>query len=43
MILNKKTKILITGSGGMLGDAFYNLYKDKFNVKATDIDLNVQN
>ena len=40
MILNKKTKILMTGCGGMLGDAFYNLYKDKFNVQATDIDLN---
>ncbi len=40
MNLNNKTKILITGCGGMLGDAFYNLFKDKFNVKATDIDLN---
>jgi len=40
MDLNKNTKILITGCGGMLGDAFYKLYKDKYIVKATDIDLN---
>ena len=33
-------KILITGCGGMLGDAFYNIYKDKYNLLCTDIDLN---
>ena len=40
MILDKKTKILITGCGGMLGDAFYNLYYNKLNIRPTDIDLN---
>ena len=40
MDLKNNTKILITGCGGMLGDAFYKLYKDKYIVKATDIDLN---
>lgn len=40
MVLEKNTKILIAGSGGMLGDAFYNLFNDKFKIKATDIDLN---
>jgi dTDP-4-dehydrorhamnose reductase len=38
--LNDKTRILITGCGGMLGDAFYNLIKNKYTIKATDIDLN---
>lgn len=40
MDLKNNTKILITGCGGMLGDAFYKLYKDKYIIKATDIDLN---
>ena len=40
MNLNNSTNILITGSGGMLGDAFYNFLKGKVNIKATDIDLN---
>ncbi len=33
-------KILIAGCGGMLGDAFYKIYKDKYNLLCTDIDLN---
>ncbi len=33
-------KVLISGCGGMLGDAFYSLYKDKYNLLCTDIDLN---
>ena len=33
-------KILITGCGGMLGKAFYEVFKKNFKVKATDIDLN---
>ena len=40
MKLNDKTKILITGGGGMLGDAFYHTLKNKYILKATDIDLN---
>ena len=42
MNISKDTKILITGAGGMLGDAFYNLYNKNFNIKATDIDLNTE-
>jgi len=33
-------KILITGCGGMLGDAIYNEFNENFDVLATDIDLN---
>ena len=40
MKINNKTKVLLTGAGGMLGDAFYNLYFDKVKIFATDIDLN---
>ena len=40
MKLNEKTRILITGCGGMLGDAFYNTLKNKCILKTTDIDLN---
>lgn len=36
----KKEKILITGCGGMLGEAVYQQLKDKYEVCATDIDLN---
>jgi len=38
--MNKKSKILITGCGGMLGEAVYAEFKDKYKVYATDIDLN---
>ena len=31
-------KIYIAGSGGMLGDAFYNEFKDDYNLKFTDLD-----
>lgn len=40
MKINDKTRILVTGCGGMLGDAFYNTLKNKCNLKTTDIDLN---
>jgi dTDP-4-dehydrorhamnose reductase len=40
MNINESTKILITGCGGMLGDAFFNYYKSRVNLMATDIDLN---
>jgi len=33
-------KILMTGCGGMLGEAFYNNFKEKFNIYCTDIDIN---
>jgi len=37
---SKKKKVFITGCGGMLGEAFYAFFKNKFIVKASDIDVN---
>ena len=37
-MMNKK--IYIAGCGGMLGDAFYNVFKNNYNLKCTDIDIN---
>ena len=36
----KKHKIYIAGGGGMLGEAFYKLFNEKYNLKCTDIDVN---
>jgi len=36
----KKNKIYIAGCGGMLGEAFYKNYKDEYELKCTDIDVN---
>lgn len=36
----KKKKIYIAGCGGMLGEAFYNQFKDEYEIKCTDIDVN---
>ncbi|MDB9722654.1 NAD(P)-dependent oxidoreductase [Candidatus Marinimicrobia bacterium] len=33
-------KIYIAGCGGMLGEAFYNIFNKEYDVKATDIDIN---
>ena len=30
----------MAGAGGMLGDAFYNVFKDQYQIKCSDIDLN---
>jgi dTDP-4-dehydrorhamnose reductase len=35
-----KKKIYIAGCGGMLGEAFYKIYKDDFILKCTDKDVN---
>lgn len=35
-----KKKIYIAGCGGMLGEAFYAQFKDEFEVKCTDKDVN---
>jgi dTDP-4-dehydrorhamnose reductase len=35
-----KKKIYIAGCGGMLGEAFYKQFKDEYNLKCTDIDVN---
>ena len=33
-------KIMILGCGGMLGDAFYHTFKDNYELRASDIDVN---
>jgi dTDP-4-dehydrorhamnose reductase len=33
-------KIYMAGCGGMLGEAFYDQFKNSYNVKCTDIDVN---
>ena len=35
-------RIYIAGCGGMLGDAFYKTFKENFELKCTDIDLNAE-
>jgi len=39
-MLTQNNKILITGCGGMLGEAVHNHFQGKYEVLATDIDLN---
>jgi dTDP-4-dehydrorhamnose reductase len=36
-----KKKIYIAGCGGMLGEAFYQQFKDDYEIKCTDKDVNV--
>jgi dTDP-4-dehydrorhamnose reductase len=38
--MNSKKKIYMAGVGGMLGEAFYKTFKDDYEIKCTDIDLN---
>jgi dTDP-4-dehydrorhamnose reductase len=35
-------KIYIAGGGGMLGEGMYEIFKDSYNLKCTDIDTNEQ-
>jgi dTDP-4-dehydrorhamnose reductase len=35
-----KKKIYIAGAGGMLGDSFYRVFKEDYEIKCTDIDTN---
>ena len=35
-----KKKIYMAGSGGMLGEAFYNQFKDDYEIKCSDKDVN---
>jgi dTDP-4-dehydrorhamnose reductase len=37
---SNKKKIYIAGSGGMLGEAFHRVFKDEFEIKCTDKDVN---
>ena len=36
----KHKKIYIAGCGGMLGEAFYRVFNDEYELKCTDIDVN---
>ena len=35
-----KKRIYISGAGGMLGEAFYRIFKDDYDIKCTDKDVN---
>ena len=35
-----KKKIFLSGAGGMLGEAFYEVFKKNYDLKCTDIDVN---
>jgi len=35
-----KKKIFIAGCGGMLGEAFYKIFKDDYDIECTDINVN---
>jgi dTDP-4-dehydrorhamnose reductase len=36
----KQEKIYMAGVGGMLGEAFYKVFRDEYDLKCTDIDVN---
>lgn len=38
--MNNRKKIYIAGCGGMLGEAFYKIFGEEYEIKCTDIDLN---
>lgn len=38
--MSLKKRIYIAGSGGMLGEAFYQQFKDEYEIKCTDKDVN---
>lgn len=38
--MNKRKKIYIAGCGGMLGEAFYRVFGEEYELKCTDIDVN---
>lgn len=40
MMADKKKKIYIAGCGGMLGEAFYRVFGEEYELKCSDIDLN---
>ena len=42
MLLDKNTKVMITGCGGMLGEAVYERFSRECIVLATDIDINTE-
>ena len=38
--MSQKEKIYIAGCGGMLGEAFYKIFGEEYDLKCTDIDVN---
>jgi dTDP-4-dehydrorhamnose reductase len=40
--MTTKQKIYIAGAGGMLGEAFYRVFKDQYDIKCTDKDVNTE-
>jgi len=38
--MNQRKKIYIAGCGGMLGEAFYKIFRENYELKCSDIDLN---
>lgn len=40
MVQTKRKKIYIAGCGGMLGEAFYRIFKNDFELQCTDKDVN---
>lgn len=38
--MNERKKIYLAGCGGMLGEAFYSVFKESYNLKCTDINVN---
>lgn len=38
--MSQKKKIYIAGCGGMLGEAFYKIFAEEYELKCTDIDIN---
>ena len=38
--MEKRDKIYIAGCGGMLGEAFYKVFTEDYELKCTDIDPN---
>ena len=38
--MTDKKKIYIAGAGGMLGEAFHHVYRDDFDIRCSDIDVN---
>lgn len=38
--MNQKKKIYIAGCGGMLGEAFYRIFGEEYELRCTDIDVN---
>ena len=39
-LIDLMKKIFMSGCGGMLGEAFYSVFKESYELKCTDIDVN---